>query len=88
MNPVPKGTLVMGILEKILDVLIYPLTLIHPKEPPKNKLSLTDGDIGIILAWYDVANLECGVCDRERALRNRIVNAISNDSLRDYYRNE
>lgn len=83
----------MNILEKILDVLIYPLTLIHPKEPPKreppkNTLSLTNGDIGIILAWYDVANLECGVCDRERALRNRIVNAISNDSLRDYYRNE
>ena len=40
----------MGILEKILDVLIYPLTLIHPKEPPKreppkNKLSLTDGEM-------------------------------------------
>jgi hypothetical protein len=82
----------MGILKKILDVLIYPLTLNHPKEPPKrelpkNTLSLTDGDIGIILAWYEVANLECGVGDRERALRNRIVNAISNDSLRDYYRN-
>lgn len=81
----------MNIIEKILDTLIRPLTLLHPrepkkKEPPRSTLMLLDSEIETILCWSNVANFERGMCDDEKELRERIVNAIQNESLREYHR--
>lgn len=81
----------MNIIEKILDILIRPLTLLHPrepkkKEPPRSTLMLLDSEIETILCWSNVANFERGMCDDEKELRERIVNAIQNESLREYHR--
>lgn len=81
----------MSIIEKILDGVVAVLSLIHPREPkktepPKSKLLLTDSEIETILCWSNVANFERGMCDDEKELRERIVNAIQNESLREYHR--
>lgn len=81
----------MSIIEKILDGVVAVLSLIHPrepkkKEPPKSKLLLTDDEIGCIICWYNIANFERGSSEDERALREKIVNAVADDGKRDYFR--
>ena len=88
---VPEGTTMMKFLEKILDGIVSVLSLIHPKEPkkkepPRSTLMLLDSEIETILCWSNVANFERGMCDDEKELRERIVNAIQNESLREYHR--